>query len=152
MQAIESVIPPEPVGPKIPEALELVQRMMALRGSPMPTVVARDRVLKSDVDELDLEASHVVFVALKEWMSAAKAAAARCTWVRIEHFLLLDLRQALNKDMWRHQRILKHPFTLKQLPVIKLHDPVVRVLGCKVGDVIQTQRSDGFYYRVVKEA
>jgi DNA-directed RNA polymerase subunit H (RpoH/RPB5) len=152
MHAIEPVIPPEPVGPKVPEALELVQRMMALRGHPMPLVLARDRVLKSDIDELDPEVPHVVFVALKEWMSAAKAAAARCTWVRIEHFLLLDLRQALNKDMWRHQKILKMHHPIRSLPIIKLQDPVVKILGCKAGDIIQTQRSDGLYYRIVKDA
>lgn len=148
---MQTVIPPEPVGPKVPEAIALVQSMMGLRGAPMPLVIVRERVLKSDIDDLDPEVSHVVFVALKDWMSAAKAAAARCKWIRIEHFLFLDLKQTMNKDVWRHQICLKPAFPTHQLPVIRLQDPVSRVLGCKVGDVVQTSRPSGMYYRLVKD-
>ena len=81
MASIETVIPPTPTRPLVPEAIELVNRMMRLRGGATPTVIIRDRVLKSDIDELDYDLTHVIFVATKEWLSVAKAAAARCKQV-----------------------------------------------------------------------
>jgi len=74
MASIETVIPPTPTRPMVPEAIELVNRMMRLRGGATPTVIIRDRVLKSDIDELDYDLTHVIFVATKEWLSVAKAA------------------------------------------------------------------------------
>jgi hypothetical protein len=142
------VIPPEPTGPAVPEAVVLVQRMMGLRGSAIPTVIVRDRVLKSDIDELDPAEKHVVFVATREWMSAARAAASKITWIRIEHFLLLELKQALNQDVWRYHLCTRPPSS--KLPGIEQTDAIVRILGLKVGDVLEITRPSGIYYRIVK--
>jgi DNA-directed RNA polymerase subunit H (RpoH/RPB5) len=41
-----------------------------------------------------------------------------------------------------------HP-EFEKYPRILTYDPMVRYLGAKIGDVIEIQRSDGLYYRVV---
>jgi DNA-directed RNA polymerase subunit H (RpoH/RPB5) len=134
-----------------PEAVTLVRRMVGLRGIAMPLVIMRERVLKSDIDELDVNAKHVIFIATKEWMSAARAAAQQCKHIKIEHFLLFELRHALNQDLSRYQLCKTAAAEVPYLPVMPLRDAVARVYDYKVGDVIQIRRKDGFYRRIVKD-
>jgi DNA-directed RNA polymerase subunit H (RpoH/RPB5) len=73
--------------------------------------------------------------------------------VRIEHFLVDELRHILNQELWRYV-IVGKPVTKDdgKLPALRLNGPAARVMGFGVGDIIRITRPNGeVYFRLVRD-
>jgi DNA-directed RNA polymerase subunit H len=70
---------------------------------------------------------------------------------KIEHALIP--KHEIMKEDEVEELLKKYGITKENLPKIKLHDPAIRHLNPRVGDVVRIQRTDekAFYYRVVVE-
>ena len=118
----------------------------------MPRVIEVERVLKANIDALKVEEDihHVVFVSRLDWLAAAKTAAERLTWIRIEHFTVCELQFVLTQELWRYKLLRAPPLESDIYPGMWDTDAVARVFDARPGQVFVIDRPTGPYYRVVR--